>query len=126
MGRDLDFCLTVFNLAPLTARDVGTRVRCHPRRLQELGPGSWQDELIGDAQTDCFRVTKTHLGGPVMADEATAVIAIITAGGVLVEAGGESHRLNQYDKFFLPAGIGPVKFTPVSGPAEILECRPPA
>ncbi|MSU72755.1 MAG: phosphoheptose isomerase [Opitutus sp.] len=126
MGRDLDFALTVFNFAPLTLCDVDARIRCQPRRLRVLGPGSWQDELIGAAQTDCFRVTRTHLGGPVLKDETSFVIAIVTAGAVMVEAGGESHRFNTYDKLFFPAGLGPVKLTPVTATAEILECRPPA
>ncbi len=126
MGRDLDFALTVFNFAPLTLADVDARVRCQPRRLRELGPGSWQDELIGRAQTDCFRVTRTHLGGAVLKDETSFGIAFVTAGSVIAEVGGETHRFNAYDKMFLPAGLGPVKFTPLTATAEILECRPPA
>jgi mannose-6-phosphate isomerase len=131
MGRGLEFCLDVFNLAPLTASDLDTRVRCRPRRLRELGPGSWQDELIGAAQTDRFRVTKTHLAAPVVKDETTGTIAIVTAGNVTVETGGETHRLQPYDKVFLPAGLDRARFTPApsgsSGPghAEILECHPP-
>jgi mannose-6-phosphate isomerase len=126
MGRDVDFALTVFNFAPLTAADIEARVRCHPRRLRELGPGSWQDELIGARETDCFRVTKSHFGATVTKQENSAVIAIITAGRVAVEAGGERHELDCYEKFFLPAGIGPVKVTPLDGACDILECRPPA
>jgi mannose-6-phosphate isomerase len=126
MGRDLDFALTVFNLAPLTAGELEARVRCRPQRRRELGPGSWQDDLIGPAQTDCFRVARTHCGGPVLKDENSCVIAIVTAGTVMAGVGGESHLLNSYDRFFLPAGLGPVQFTPVNGPAEILECLPPA
>lgn len=124
MERGLDFCLDVFNLAPLTFTDLESRVRCRPRRLRELGPSSWQDELIGAAQTDRFRVTKTHLGGPVVKDETSCAIAIVTTGTVMVEAGGETHRLNPYDKVFLPAGLGRLTLTPAPQ-AEILECHPP-
>jgi mannose-6-phosphate isomerase len=126
MNRDVDFALTVFNLAPLTPHDLDAKVRCRPRRIRELGPGSFQEELIGPAQTDCFRVRKTHLAGPVVKDETSSEIAIVTAGGVIAEVGGESHRLDIYKKIFLPAGLGPVKLTPVEGVAEILECFPPA
>jgi len=125
MNRGLDFCLDLFNFTPLTAADLDARVRCRPRRLRDLGPGSWQDELIGTAQTDCFRVAKTHLAAPVLKDETSAAIAIVTRGEVTLTAGGESHRLRQYDKVFLPAGLGPVAFAPASR-AEILECSPPA
>ncbi|MBI5770453.1 MAG: phosphoheptose isomerase [Verrucomicrobia bacterium] len=125
MNRGIDFCLDIFNFAPLTAADLDTRVRCRPRRLRELAPGSWQDELIGPAQTDCFCVRKSHLAAPVVKDETSAAIAIVTAGEVTVSAGGESHRLRQFDKIFLPAALGPVTFAPAPR-AEILECLPPA
>lgn len=125
MNRDVEFALTVFNLAPLTPQHLETRVRCHPRRIRELGPGSYQEELVGPAQTDCFRVVRTHLGGPVVKDETSSVIAIVTSGSVIAEAGGESHPLDIYEKFFLPAGIGSLKLTPLAGSAEILECFPP-
>jgi mannose-6-phosphate isomerase len=124
MERGLEFCLDVFNVAPLTTAELDTRVRCRPRLIRNLGAGSWTDELIGPTQTDRFRVTKTHLVAPAVKDETTCAIAIVTAGRVTVEAGGETHRLNPYDKVFLPAGIGRVSFIPESR-AEILECHPP-
>jgi mannose-6-phosphate isomerase len=126
MNRDVDFALSVFNFAPITPTDLDTRVRCQAHRIRDLGPGSFQDELIGPMKTDCFRVAKTHLAASIVKDETSGVIAIITAGAVIAEAGGESHRLDIYEKLFLPAQIGPVKFTPLQGPAEILECFPPA
>ncbi len=125
MGRGLEFCLDVFNLTPLTAAEIDVRVRCRPRRLRALGPSSYQDELIGTNQTDCFRVLQSSLDGPVVKDETTGTIAIVTSGAVTLEAGGERHRLNTYDKVFLPAGLGRTKFTPAPR-AEILECHPPA
>src|SRR5207302_8849180 len=80
MGRGLEFCLDVFNLAPLTAEEIDVRIRCHPRRLRALGPSSYQDELIGANQTDCFRVLKSSLDAPVVKDETTCAIVIVTAG----------------------------------------------
>ncbi len=126
LKRDLDFALTVFNFAPLTPVDIDARIRCEPRRLRDYGPGSWQEELIGARQTDCFRVCRTHLGGAVVKDETSAVIAIVTQGTVMAEVGGETHHLRTYDKVFLPARLGPVTFTPAGSHAEILECLPPA
>ncbi len=126
MGRDVDLALQVFNFSPLGADDLATRVRCTPRRLRALGPSSHQDELVGRNQTDCFRVLKSTLDSAVTKHEDAAVIAIVTSGGVTVEVGGDVHHLRSYDKFFLPAGLGPVRFTPGLGGAEILECLPPA
>ncbi|MSU24269.1 MAG: hypothetical protein EXS32_10655 [Opitutus sp.] len=126
MGRGLEFCLDVFNLAPLTPAAVDTRVRCRPRRLRALGPSSYQDELIGPNQTDCFRVLHSTLDAPVLKTEPAATIAIVTHGSVSAAAGGEVHHFRCYDKFFLPAGLGPVRFTPAPGGCGILECLPPA
>ena len=124
MNRDIDFALTVFNLTPLTGVDLEQQVRCRPRRIREFGPGSWQEELIGIAQTDCFRVARTRLGGEVVKDENRAVIAVVTAGTVTARVAGMAYRFDTYEKFFLPAGIGPVTFTPTPH-AEMLECFPP-
>jgi len=126
MGRDVDFALSVFNFAPLDAAALATRVRCTPRRIRNLGADSWQEELIGPVQTDCFRVVRTRLAGPVVKDETSAAIAIVTSGAVTADVGGESHRLDTYEKCFLPAGLGPVHLTPIGGVAELLECFPPA
>ena len=124
MNRDVDFGLTVFNFDPLPPAELDRRVRCAPRRIRTFAADSWQEELIGPAQTDCFRVLKTHLGSPVVKDENAPVIAIVTAGTVLAEVGGRVSTLRTCDKVFLPAGLGPVRFTP-QGSAALLECLPP-
>jgi mannose-6-phosphate isomerase len=126
MDRGLDFALTVFNFTPLTSAALAIRVRCTPRRLRALGPSSHQDELIGLNQTDCFRVLKSSLNGPVLKDETADVITILTRGAVTAEVGGEVHHFRTYDKFLLPAGLGPVRYTPAPGGCELLECLPPS
>lgn len=126
MDRGLDFALTVFNFDPLTAGDLDVRVRCRPRRLRALGPSSYQDELIGAHQTDCFRVLKSTLDAPVTKSEAAAVIAIVTRGSVTVTVGGEDHHFRTHEKFFLPAALGPARFTPAPGGCDLLECLPPS
>jgi mannose-6-phosphate isomerase len=129
MGRDLDFALTVFNFAPLTAADLDTRVRCQPRRVREFPGGSFTEELIGPAQTDCFRVRRTTLHGPVVKDNTAPAVAIVTRGRVMAEVAGLPHRLDTYQKIFLPAGLGAVTLHPERSepePPELLECFPPA
>jgi mannose-6-phosphate isomerase len=124
MHRDVDFGLTVFNFAPLPPAELDRRVRCSPRRIRTFDTHSWQEELIGPDRTDCFRVLKTHLRSPVVKDENAPVIAIVTEGTVLAEVAGRTSLLQTFDKVFLPAGLGPVRFTP-QGPAALLECLPP-
>ncbi|EIP98850.1 hypothetical protein OpiT1DRAFT_03326 [Opitutaceae bacterium TAV1] len=135
MGRGLDFCLDVFDLAPHAEAGDGTaRFRCQPRRLREWNGGaSWRDELIGPDRTPCFRMTRLHLAGgaPVTLDDAEWIIAIVTAGACEVRTAGgpatalPSQRFGRYEKFLIPAGLGPITVIPQPH-AEILECRPPA
>lgn len=126
MGRDLEVALDVFDLAPLDAAAVEARVRCRPRAATPLGAAGVREELIGPDRTDCFRVYRTRLVGPVDTAEAAPVIAIVTAGAVRATVGGETHRLGTFAKAFLPAGLGPVRLEPEGDGATILECLPPA
>lgn len=126
MNRGLDFCLDIFDLAPRSPEAVATRNRCAPRPLRELGPGSWQEELIGPAQTPCFRVRRLHIVAPLEKTETEAAIVIVTAGACTLAAGGETHALRFGDKAFFPAGLGPVAIQPANPGCVLLECLPPA
>jgi mannose-6-phosphate isomerase len=125
MGRGLEFCLDVFDYSSWPANRLAVEAACPPRRRRALGPDSYQDDLIGPERTPCFRVRQSHLRGPATKQEDSAYIAIVTAGTCAVTAGGETHQLKPYDKFFCPAGLGSVQFSP-SPTASVLECYPPA
>ncbi len=127
MNRGIDFALTIFDLAPLNRAAIDTRVRCQPRRLADHGGGSFTEELIGPAQTDCFRVTRTSLAGPVVRPSGSFSIAIVTEGRVRAETpGGEPVELNCYDHVLIPAGLGALTWHPLTAEASVLECHPPA
>jgi Phosphomannose isomerase len=124
MGRDLEFCLDVFDLTPWPLSRVAVEAACPPKRRRALGPDSWQDDLVDASRTPCFRVRRARLGGEVVKNENSFHIGIVTAGSVTVTAAGERHRLSRFDKFLVPAGLGPLHYAP-EGTAEILECYPP-
>jgi mannose-6-phosphate isomerase len=124
MGRDLDFALRVFNLERVTREDVDRRLRCLPRRLRSWGDHSWQDELIGPDKTECFGIKKVRLGGVVEKAEKSFSIVFVTEGTVTVEAVGHAQIFHQFEKFFVPAGIGKLRLIPTAA-AELLECFPP-
>jgi mannose-6-phosphate isomerase len=125
MGRGLDFCLGAFDLTPWPVARVLVEGQCPPRRRRALGADSWQDDLIGPERTPCFRLRKSHVRAPIARDERECFIGIVTAGEATLTAAGESHRLRAFDKFFLPAQLGPWQLVP-SPTVEILECYPPA
>lgn len=126
MNRGLDFALSFIDFTAYPPAAIDARFRCPPRGRRDLGGDSWQETLIGPAQTDCFRVARTHLRGPVTKPSATRFsIVIVTAGALTVELPGHTHRLQRYDTFFCPAGLGSLNLIP-DGSAELLECFPPA
>lgn len=123
MGRGMDFGLSLINFDRIPRETVERDYRCLPRLLRDLGGGSQQSELIGPAQTPCFRVMKTRLAAPASKCETGFHIGIVTDGACAISAGGETHMLRCYDKFFCPAGLA-LRYEP-SPTCEILECLPP-
>ncbi len=123
MGRGLEFGLSLINFNRYSRETIERDYRCRPRLARDLGPGSRQDELLGPAQTPCFRVLKTHLAGPAAKHETSFHIGILTAGTCTITVGGETHSLRRYDKYFCPAGLT-LEYAPTPG-CEILECLPP-
>ncbi len=125
MGRGLDFCLDVFDFTPWPHERIRLEAFCPPRRRRALGPDSHQDDLIGPERTPCFRVRKSHVRGPVTRNESECFIGIVTAGAATLTVGGEAHSLRPFDKFFIPAALGPWQLAPAPT-VELLECYPPA
>jgi mannose-6-phosphate isomerase len=123
MGRGLDFGLSLINFNRYPRETIERDYRCRPRTARDLGAGSRQDELIGPAQTPCFRVCKTQLAAPAIKQEFSFHIGILTAGACAITVGGETHHLHRYDKFFCPAGLT-LHYAPAPDCA-ILECLPP-
>lgn len=124
MGRGIDFGLSMIDFTAYPRDLIDRNHRCRPTRLRSLGAQSWQDELIGPANTPCFRVRKTHLRDAVTKAEDGFYIGIVTEGACAATVGGETFQLKRYDKFLCPAGLGGVHFEP-HGTAAILECLPP-
>jgi len=124
MQRGLEFCLDVFDRRPWPPARLDLEARCPPKRRRALGPDSFQDDLIDAARTPCFRLRKSYLRAPVTKSEDSFHLGIVTAGSGTVSVGGETHPLRPFEKIFVPAGLGPLAFTP-SPELEILECFPP-
>jgi mannose-6-phosphate isomerase len=124
MQRGIDFCLEVFDPTPWPPSRVQRDAFCHPQRRRELGPGSWQDDLIGPAQTPCFRLRQSRITQPCVKEEASFHLLFVTAGSCLLEVGGQRLPLRQGKKVLVPYGLGAVKITPTSD-CTLLECYPP-
>ncbi|HEY9250589.1 MAG TPA: phosphoheptose isomerase, partial [Rariglobus sp.] len=126
MGRGLEFCLDVFDLTPRPVTPDQNPFNCSQKRIHTWpGGNSSRDELIGPRHTDCFRLTRLHLGEPLTLDEGEWTVCIVAEGACDVRDSIQTHRIHKHHAFLLPAGVGPVTFTPVGRTAVILECRPP-
>jgi mannose-6-phosphate isomerase len=125
MGRGLEFCLDVFDPSAWPAGRILTEAKCPPRRRRALGPDSYQDNLIGPERTPCFSVRQSHYRGPATKTESSFYLGIVTDGACTLEVNGRLHHLKRYDKFFCPAGLGPIAVEPEPH-VTVLECYPPA
>lgn len=124
MNRGLDFCLDIFSYEPLPLDEVPARLACPPRIVAAPAPGARLESLIGRDRTDCFRVDRLVSGSPVEQRRGEAVIAIVTEGACDLEVDGRVYPLSTYDRCFLPAGLGSVRYLP-RGHAAVLQCLPP-
>ena len=124
MGRGLDFSLDIFDYSEWSAGRVAVEAACPAKRRRALGPDSWQDDLVDSTRTSCFSVRRTRIGGVATKQEVGFHVGIVTSGAVVLSTGDQSYRFSQYEKFLVPAGLGPLRYAP-EGTAEILECFPP-
>ena len=125
MQRGLEFCLDIFDLTPWPPSRIEVEVRCPPRRRRALGPDSWHDDLIGPERTPCFGLRQSVVRSTITKTESSCYVGIVTAGRCTLTVGGETHRLGICDKFFYPAGLGPLTIQP-EPECTLLECYPPS
>lgn len=125
MGRDIDFGLSMVDQSVYSLESVAAKFACAPSDRTALSSESWQETLIGTDKTSCFRVGQTHVADRFSKSANTFSINIVTAGEVEVNAGGKTHHLKTYDKFFIPAGLTQLQLSPRTSSARILECLPP-
>ncbi|WP_052810357.1 class I mannose-6-phosphate isomerase [Vibrio renipiscarius] len=124
MGRDLDFCLDVFNYNKVTSLDILNTYRSQPTLISHYNEESALYSLIGSDRTPCFRVNKSNIQGVVHKQEASFYIGIITQGSCSLICGDQRLELKQFDRFFCPAGVDSIQIIADQG-VEILECLPP-
>lgn len=121
MGRDLDFCLQVFDLEPKPTEDF----ICQPRVLRGFEDGSEQELLIGSDRTNCFQARSTRIEKSVTKRENGFYILVVTDGAGSLKVGDQSYELKRFDRVFIAAEAGDVTFETGDG-LEFLELAGPA
>lgn len=115
MGRDLDFCLDVFDYAERTPAEV--RQRCRLAAADAAGT------LVGPASTPCFAISRLPLapGRPCPVPRAGGVALLLAERGAIgLRAGGAGLQLAPLAAAIVPAAASEVVATAVGGGALLL------
>lgn len=115
MGRDLDFCLDVFDYQEQTIAQVRTRCRL-------AGPGA-AGALVDRRHTDCFAIERLALGGATAEVPRHGGVALCLAEGgeVRLAAEGQELLLPALGAAVIPAACGPLT---ARGAGSLLVVRP--
>jgi len=101
MGRDLEFCLDVFDYSERPPDEV--------RRQCRLAGEDASGVLVGPAHTPCFGIRRLHLA-PGRAQEVaragSIALCIAERGGIVLGADGAELRLGRLDAAIVPAATG--------------------
>jgi mannose-6-phosphate isomerase len=125
MGRDLDFCLDIFSYRTEDTAAITARCRLAPRLVASF-PGGTREELVGPAQTDCFRVQRLRTQADVAVPEAGRMrLLVVTAGRGRLDGSGQSCALRPGARLLVPAGSAGCRIVPDAGATvELVMCLP--
>ena len=125
MGRDLEFCLDVFDYIQRSVAEVQAQARLARAASSVAGtqPAAFS-ELIGPAHTGCFVVERLTVpaGGTADLDgHGRIAVVLVESGTVAVDDG--THQFRSLDAWCLPAASAGQRLTSVAG-ASLLIIRP--
>lgn len=121
MGRDIETALDVFNFEAVDDDAIDSVFRCKPKVLEENEFGSRVEELIGYDKTPCFSILRTVVSDEIEKSVTEGFIGIVTSGDGSVRIGDKDTKLDLWDRFFCPAGIGHVTYQSERG-MTVVEC----
>lgn len=125
MGRDLDFCLDIFDYRSYSTAEIQQQCRLTPLVLEST-PASTLEQLVGPKDTSCFGIQRLRLHTTqILPRSGSITLALVTQGEGFLTYDGAQIPLRQATRFLLPAH-GPAIFcTPAPGTTlEIILCRP--
>lgn len=117
MGRDLDFCLDVFDYTQRDAAAVRATARL-AAAPQPLSTDCREQVLVGPQHTDCFTIRRIQVanGASYPLPHARTTLALAESGAPLLQADGARLELLTLDAALLP-GSGSVQ---ISGACSLL------
>lgn len=125
MGHDLDFCLNIFDYQSYDDAAIRRKCRIEPRVLIKSGAAT-AEELVGPAQTSCFRVLRLRVRAAVALPEAGHFrLLLVVSGEGILHGGGNQMRLLPGGRVLVPAGSADCRLEPAAGQTlETVLCLP--
>jgi mannose-6-phosphate isomerase len=123
MGRDLDFCLDVFDYQSYSAAAVIDQHRIEPKVIS-AAPGWSYDQLIGPQDTSCFEVfrLRASTSGTLATDQRCSLYIQVEGTGTF-STGNETILLMPGSACFVAADT-PLIYQPTTAAGEVLCCKP--
>lgn len=125
MGRDLDFCLNIFDYQSYDDAAIRRKCRLESRVLAESAAVT-EEELVGPDQTDCFQVHRLRLRAAAAVPHAGRLrLLVVAAGEGTLEDGGRGFRLRPGARVIVPSGSAHCRIVPnLGGTIEVVMCLP--
>lgn len=126
MGRDLDFCLDIFDYREQTVEAV--RKACQLKPIPLRCEETITEELVGPRHSKCFTILRETYPAPAIRRQAGLLeLLLISSGSGTLECEEYSYPLRPSSRLILAAARPPVKIIPHGRePLEILVCQPRA
>lgn len=105
MGRDLDFCLDIFDYTKHTKEEIREQFCLEPKVLSKT-PQLFIEELIGSNITKGFQVLRVSVKQEATyIKDRTPEMGVVCKGNIRIEQGETALDLKQGDSFFLAGSI---------------------
>lgn len=125
MGRDLDFCLDIFDYHSYSTAEIQQRCRLAPRVLEST-PTDTLEQLVGPEDTSCFGIQRLRLNTTQAFPRCGSItLALVTQGHGFLSYDGGQMPLRKASRLLLPAHGSAISCTPAHGTTlEIILCHP--
>lgn len=124
MGRDLDFCLDVFDYTSHSPAEIANLCQLQPEILQ-CSPQHRETRLVPFEKTGCFEIRRLDVSAPWQWPASqSARLAVVARGSGQIELDGHAIPLTPGSRFFVAAQAAPARIEPTPGNAlDILVCQ---
>lgn len=124
MGKDLDFCLDIFDYTSYSQGEIRRKCRLEPKLVAQ-GKGFVQTELVGSEMTTCFTVKKIEVNNTTLIRHPRKfTLGVVCSGSCLLKTKTETVKLESGDSFAMAAAIANYVVEPIAGTVTLVQVLP--